>query len=107
MPSIAAFLVAKKALNPELRVILVGAGPVDKAVLAAAKAMGYEVHFGYGLTETSSGVAISTGDDPFAMTVCHDSTITLAHGETDGKIFFEGRRGDTLSFRFGAEYAPR
>lgn len=39
MPSIAAFLVAKKALNPELRVILVGAGPVDKAVLARASAI--------------------------------------------------------------------
>lgn len=33
--------------------------------------------------------------------------LTLAHGETDGKIYFEGRRGYTLSFRFGAEYAPR
>lgn len=83
VPSLAAFLVAKRALNPELRVILVGAGPVDERVLAAAKAMGYEVHFGYGLTETASGVAISTGEDPFAMTVCHDSTITLAD---DGEI---------------------
>lgn len=83
VPSLAAFLVAKRALNPELRVILVGAGPVDEKVLAAAKAMGYEVHFGYGLTETASGVAISTGEDPFAMTVCHDSTITLAE---DGEI---------------------
>lgn len=33
--------------------------------------------------------------------------LTLAHGEADGKIYFEGRRGNTLSFRFGAEYAPR
>ena len=41
------------------------------------------MHFGYGLTETSSGVAISTGKDPFAMTVCHDSKITLAD---DGEI---------------------
>lgn len=83
VPSLLAFLLAKGALNPELRVILVGAGPVDGKILAAATAMGCEVHFGYGLTETSSGVAISTGKDPFAMTVCHDSKITLAD---DGEI---------------------
>lgn len=83
VPSLLAFLLAKRALNPELRVILVGAGPVDGKILAAATAAGCEVHFGYGLTETSSGVAISTGKDPFAMTVCHDSTITLAD---DGEI---------------------
>ncbi len=83
VPSLLAFLLAKQALNPELRVVLVGAGPVDGKILAAAAAAGCEVHFGYGLTETSSGVAISTGDDPFAMTVCHDSKITLAE---DGEI---------------------
>lgn len=83
VPSLLAFLLAKQALNPELRVVLVGAGPVDGKILAAATAVGCEVHFGYGLTETSSGVAISTGDDPFAMTVCHDSKITLAE---DGEI---------------------
>lgn len=83
VPSLLYFLLAKQALNPELRVILVGAGPAEENALKAAKAMGCEVHFGYGLTETSSGVAISTGDDPFAMEVCHDSKITLAD---DGEI---------------------
>lgn len=83
VPSLLGFLLAKHALNPELRVVLVGAGPVDGKILAAAAAAGCEVHFGYGLTETSSGVAISTGADPFAMTVCHDSKITLAD---DGEI---------------------
>lgn len=83
VPSLLGFLLARKALNPELRVILVGASPADANSLAAAKALGIEVHFGYGLTETSSGVAISTGEDPFAMEVCSDSRITLAD---DGEI---------------------
>ena len=44
---------------------------------------GARVSFGYGLTETSSGVALSLGDDPYAMTVCPDDTVTLAE---DGEI---------------------
>lgn len=83
VPSLLGFLLARQALNPELRVILVGASPADARSLAAAKSLGIEVHFGYGLTETSSGVAISTGDDPFSMEVCRDGRITLAE---DGEI---------------------
>lgn len=83
VPSVLKFLIATNALNDELRVILVGAGPASEQMLAAAKAKGIEVRFGYGLTETSSGVAISCGDDPFAMSVCPDDTITIAD---DGEI---------------------
>lgn len=78
VPSILKFLIATDALNEQLRVILVGAGPASQQMLDAAKAKGIEVRFGYGLTETSSGVAISCGDDPFAMSVCPDDVITLA-----------------------------
>ena len=63
--------------------ILVGAGAATEQMLTAAKAKGIEVRFGYGLTETSSGVAISCGENPFAMSVCPDDDITL--GE-DGEI---------------------
>lgn len=86
VPSILNYLVATKALNKSLRVILVGAGPAGKEVLSAVKALGYTVSFGYGLTETASGVAISCGDDPFAMSVCVDSVITLAE---DGEILIK------------------
>ena len=55
-------------------------------LLAAAGAMGLRVSFGYGLTETSSGVAISVRGDPFAMEICPDDTITLAE---DGEILIE------------------
>lgn len=45
--------------------------------------MGKAVHFGYGLTETSSGVALSLGSDPYAMTVCPDDAIDIA---PDGEV---------------------
>ncbi len=83
MPSILKFLVGLNALNDELRMVLVGAGPANEQTLAAAKEKGIEVRFGYGLTETSSGVAISCGENPFAMSVCPDDTITLAD---DGEV---------------------
>ncbi len=83
VPSILKFLIGFNALNDELRMVLVGAGPANEQTLQAATAKGVEVRFGYGLTETSSGVAISCGDNPFAMSVCPDVEIAL--GE-DGEI---------------------
>ena len=83
VPMLLGFLMKTLAVNPELKLVLVGAGDCPAALLDAAKAMGIRVSFGYGLTETSSGVAISVGDDPFAMEVCPDDTITLAE---DGEI---------------------
>ena len=83
VPSILKFMVGFNALNDGLRMILVGAGPANEQILQAVKAKGIEVRFGYGLTETSSGVAISCGENPFAMSVCPDDKITLAE---DGEI---------------------
>ena len=83
VPMLLGFLMKTRAVNPELKLVLVGAGDCPAALLDAAKAMGIRVSFGYGLTETSSGVAISVGDDPFAMEVCPDDTVTLAE---DGEI---------------------
>lgn len=86
VPSMLAFFLKHELLNPELRLILIGAGACPEAHIAAAKSLGKRVSFGYGLTETSSGIAISTGDDPFAMAVCPDDTITLAE---DGEILIQ------------------
>ena len=80
------FLTRANALNPELKLILVGAGPCPAPLLEAAKARGIRVSFGYGLTETSSGVALSLGDDPYVMTVCPDDRIEIA---PDGEILIE------------------
>ncbi|MBP5294926.1 MAG: AMP-binding protein, partial [Lachnospiraceae bacterium] len=55
-------------------------------LITAAKTRGMRVSFGYGLTETSSGVALSLGEDPYAMTVCPDDRITIA---ADGEILIE------------------
>ena len=73
-------------MNPELKLVLVGAGDCPPALLDAAVAIGLRVCFGYGLTETSSGVAISVQGDPFAMEVCPDDTITIAE---DGEVLIQ------------------
>ncbi len=83
VPLLLGFLLQQKAFNPELKLILIGAGDCPKALLAAVAAADIRVSFGYGLTETSSGVAISVCGDPTAMEICPDDTITLAE---DGEI---------------------
>ena len=86
VPLLLGFLIQHKLFNPELKLVLVGAGDCPRPLLAAAAAMGVRVSFGYGLTETSSGVAISVSGDPFAMEICPDDTITLAE---DGEILIQ------------------
>ncbi len=86
VPLLLGFLLKQRAVNPELKLILVGAGDCPPALLQAAGALGIRVSFGYGLTETSSGVAISVRGDPFAMEICPDDTITLAE---DGEILIQ------------------
>jgi long-subunit acyl-CoA synthetase (AMP-forming) len=86
VPQLLGFLLKEEAMNPQLRLILVGAGDCPAPLLDAAAARGIRVSFGYGLTETSSGVAISTSGDPFAMEICPDDTVTLAE---DGEILIQ------------------
>lgn len=86
VPTLLEFLVKHKLINPELHLVLVGAGDCPAEILDAAKESGLRVSFGYGLTETSSGVAISVGEDPYAMEICPDNTITLAD---DGEILIQ------------------
>ena len=86
VPLLLGFLIQQRCVNPELKLILVGAGDCPPKLLQAATAMGLRVSFGYGLTETSSGVAISVRGDPYAMEVCPDDTITIAE---DGEILIQ------------------
>ena len=83
VPRLLGFLLQQNCLNAELKLILVGAGDCPPQLLQAVAARGIRVSFGYGLTETSSGVAISVSGDPYAMEVCPDDTITIAD---DGEI---------------------
>ncbi len=86
VPLLLGFLIQHRLFNPELKLVLVGAGDCPRLLLGAAASMGVRISFGYGLTETSSGVAISVSGDPFAMEICPDDTITLAE---DGEILIE------------------
>ena len=86
VPLLWGFLLKYKALNPELKLVLIGAGDCPAPLLQAAKALGIRLSFGYGLTETSSGIALSLGEDPYAMTVCPDDTVKIAQ---DGEILIQ------------------
>jgi len=83
VPLLLGFLLQRRLFNAALKLVLIGAGDCPPQIPAALKQLGIRVSFGYGLTETSSGVALSLGDDPYAMTVCPDDTVTLA---PDGEI---------------------
>lgn len=83
VPSLLQFLIRHDCLNEEMRLILVGAGDCPDELMEEVKKRGIQLSFGYGLTETSSGVAISTGADPRSMSICPDDTVTIAE---DGEI---------------------
>ncbi len=86
VPLLLGFFLQHGLLNEELRLVLIGAGDCPAPMISAAKALGLRVSFGYGLTETSSGVALSLENDPYAMTICPDDRITLSE---DGEILIE------------------
>ena len=86
VPALLGFLLKHDLFNDELELVLIGAGSCSPELIRQAKLLGVHVSFGYGLTETSSGVAISTGGDPFAMDVCPDDIVTIAE---DGEILIE------------------
>ena len=83
VPRLLEFLVARDALPSSLGLVLVGAADCAGELLAALRAGGVRASLGYGLTETSSGVALSRGDDFHAMTVCPEDEVTIA---PDGEI---------------------
>lgn len=83
VPTLLGFFMHHHLLNDEMRLILVGAGDCSDELLEAVRLQGIQLSYGYGLTETSSGVAISTSGDPKAMSVCPDDEITIAE---DGEI---------------------
>ena len=85
VPSLLKYLLKEHALNKELRTIVVGAGPCDMKDMEAVWRRGIDVRFGYGLTETAGGIALSgQGEDLFTMQVCPDAKIRIAE---DGEIF--------------------
>ncbi|MBQ9003538.1 MAG: AMP-binding protein [Eggerthellaceae bacterium] len=83
VPKLLEYLVARDALNERLKLVLVGAADCPDSLLGAVRARGIRTSLGYGLTETSSGISLSIGDDFHAMTICPDDAVTIAD---DGEI---------------------
>lgn len=83
VPQMAGFFALHQLFNPELKLILIGAGVLADPIIAAIRQMGIRLSYGYGLTETSSGIALSLEDDPRAMTICPDYDVKIA---SDGEI---------------------
>ncbi|MBR1497668.1 MAG: acyl--CoA ligase [Oscillospiraceae bacterium] len=93
-PALLRHLLKNRCLGDSLRVLIVGAGDCPWALLKAVEAMGVRVCHGYGLTETSSGVCLSRGEDFFAMDLCPDARVSIApDGEiliSSPELLFEG-----------------
>lgn len=84
VPSQIAGMLEADALNPELRVVLIGGAPCPKNLINKLQEKGIDVYVGYGLTETSSGIAITQDlDEPDAMYPCPGADIRI---EEDGEI---------------------
>lgn len=73
VPTLAQALCARDALGCRLRMMLIGAAPCPSRTVKALRTRSVEVHCGYGATETSSGVALSLGDDTTALTLTPDA----------------------------------
>ena len=79
VPTLLNYLCAVKGIAGSVHTVLVGAAPCSEQLLNEVRAMGRRISFGYGLSETASGLAISVGsDDPFAMDLCPDTRITIS-----------------------------
>lgn len=104
VPALARFLAAHGMLGGRLRMVLTGAAPCPEETAAALRSRGVEVHCGYGLTETASGVALSLGADTGAMTVCPDDAVRIS---AEGEVLvsaptcmmegYDGHPGDTAA----------
>ena len=84
VPAMAEVLVKAGSLNHDLRLMIIGAAAAREEVLEKLSQMNIEVHLGYGLTETASGIALHHDDkDPLALTPCPGCEFTIAE---DGEI---------------------
>ena len=84
VPSLVSFLLKANALNPQLKTVLIGAAPCPEEVVAQLHERSISVRLGYGLTETASGIAITTDDqNTTAMTPCPEDQFKIL---PDGEI---------------------
>ena len=84
VPSLIDAMLKGDALNPELRTVLIGAAPCAPETAVALNEKDVDVYFGYGLTETASGVAITQdSDEPEALYPCPGADFRI---EEDGEV---------------------
>ena len=84
VPSIINILVQRGCLNEELSTVLIGAAPLTTETMLALGSSGRKIYVGYGLTETSSGLAITQKlSEPNKLYPCPDVDICI---EADGEI---------------------
>ena len=78
VPKLLEYLIARNALPQDLRLVRGGAADCPDELLDTVRERGIRTSLGYGLTETSSGGALSCGDDVHAMTICPDDEVAIA-----------------------------
>lgn len=84
VPAFLKYMLSMDALNKNLGTILIGGSPCDEATFRALFRRGIRVMHGYGLTETCSGIAVSTDPDHiYAMGPCPGTSWRIAR---DGEI---------------------
>lgn len=85
VPSYLQALIKHKAINRELYAVLSGAAPCPPRTIEAYRKRGISVYIGYGMTETSSGVALSQElDEPEALTACPEAELFIESPDEDG-----------------------
>lgn len=102
VPQIAKFLAINKLINKELRLLLIGASSLSSQYVDIFKSFNISVHNGYGLTETSSGIALSINEDTSKMSICPLSKIKIASDgeillQSDSKLLMKGYYKDDTS----------
>ena len=81
VPTVVEALYRYRLLNPSLKIVLIGAAPCSEEVTYALQKEGRKVYLGYGLTETSSGIAITQDQkDPYGLFPCPGADIRIEEG---------------------------
>ncbi len=108
VPTIVEALHRFRLFNPSLKTVLIGAAPCSEELTKALQKDGKKVYLGYGLTETSSGIAITQDQyDPYGLFPCPGADIRI---EEEGEVsvatpcMMEGYLGEPDVLRNGRFY---
>jgi long-subunit acyl-CoA synthetase (AMP-forming) len=103
VPTLARWALDRNVLGQSVRLVLAGAAPCPPDVVRDLRKQGIRLCCGYGLTETSSGVALSLGDDPHAMTVCPRTQVRIS---ADGEVIVRAPGSLMRGYYGQADTAP-